>query len=156
MHEQLLARYDAGSATVRAMVAGLTPAELNRAIGPGTWSIRQVVIHLLDSDLIATHRIRRMVAEELPLLVSYDETVFAEKLGYEHDDITLVCDLFELNRRFTSALLRRLPASGFERVGIHTQRGRVTVGETIEIYARHVEHHLEFVKGKRTAIGKPM
>jgi len=36
---------------------------------------------------------------------------------------------------------------------IHTQRGKVTLQYLLEIYTKHVDHHLRFVHGKRAAMG---
>jgi hypothetical protein len=49
--------------------------------------------------------------------------------------------------------LRSLPAEAFSRVGIHTQRGKVTLLQIVEIYSNHVGHHLEFVAQKRRNLG---
>lgn len=110
-------------------------------------------VHLLDSDLASTHRMRRIVAEECPLLVSYDENAFISKLPSSEADLAEVLDLFEANRRFTARWLRALPPEAFARAGVHTQRGKVTLLEIAQIYANHVDHHLAFVAQKRRSLG---
>ena len=141
-----IASYEAGIATLRSAAAGLTHAQLNTRIAPGTWSIQEIIAHILDSDLIATHRMRRIAAEDLPLLVSYDENLFIANL-------TTALDLFDANRRFTAQWLRTLTPDAFAREGIHTQRGKVTLKNLLEIYTKHVDHHQSFVQGKRAAMG---
>ncbi len=152
-HTSALDAYLAGISDVRSMVRGLSDEQLNTKLAPGTWSILEVVVHLLDSDLIATHRMRRMVAEELPLLVSYDENLFIARLPAELCDAAEVLNLFEANRRFTARWLRSLSAEAFAREGIHTQRGKVTVQFLLETYTKHVTHHMPFVDGKRANLG---
>ena len=110
-------------------------------------------VHLVDSDLASTHRMRRIVAEECPLLVAYDENAFIAKLPSSEADLAEVLDLFEANRRFTARWLRSLPAEAFGRVGVHTQRGKVSLLEIAHIYANHVDHHLVFVAQKRRNLG---
>ncbi len=39
-------------------------------------------------------------------------------------------------------------------MGVHTQRGKVTLLQVVEIYAHHVDHHLEFVAAKRRNLGR--
>lgn len=148
-----IALYEAGPALLRAACAGLDSSQLRTRIGPGTWSVQEVAVHLLDSDLACTHRMRRIVAEENPLLVSYDEDAFIARLPAHDADIAEVLDLFESNRRFTARWLRTLHADAFTRTGIHTQRGKVALADIVSYYARHVGHHLAFVDGKRTALG---
>lgn len=150
--ERAILAYEAGPAKLRAACAGLSNDALNTRIGPGTWSIQENAVHILDSDLAATHRMRRMVAEDNPLLVAYDENAFIARLPSDRNDIVEVLDLFEAHRCFTSRWLRTLPADAFARTGIHTQRGRITLQQIVEIYAQHVDHHLVFVGGKRQAL----
>src|SRR5205085_2492073 len=96
--------------------------------------------HVLDSDLIASHRMKRIVAENAPLLISYDETLFAQKLGYEKMDAALACDLFRLNRELTAQMLRAQPEAAFDRFGIHSQSGKMTLRQCIEQYIKHLDH----------------
>lgn len=151
--EAAIAAYESGPSQLRAACVGLSTAQLNTRIAPGTWSIQEVVVHVLDSDLASTHRMRRMVAESNPLLISYDEDLFIARLPSETNEIAEVLALFEVNRRFTARWLRTLSHDDLARTGIHTQRGRVTVLQLVEIYSHHVNHHMTFVDGKRKALG---
>ncbi len=153
--ETAIAAYESGPSKLRAACAGLDAAALNRRIGPGVWSIMENAVHLLDSDLASTHRKRRIVAEECPLLVAYDENAFIARLPSDQADLAEVLDLFEANRRFTARWLRTLPLEAFARTGVHTQRGKVTLLQIVEIYANHVDHHLRFVAEKRKNLGIP-
>ena len=152
--ETAISSYESGPAKLRAACAGLDVGTLNRRIGPGEWSIMENAVHLLDSDLASTHRKRRIVAEDCPLLVAYDEDAFIARLPSDRADLAEVLDLFESNRRFTARWLRSLPREAFDRVGVHTQRGKVTLLQVVEIYAHHVDHHLEFVAAKRRNLGR--
>lgn len=156
MHLDLIDRFAAGARVPRSWIEVLSPAELNATPVPGKWSVQQVVLHVLDSDLIATHRMRRIIAEDNPLLLAYDETRFAAALAYERADVRRACDLFALNRDFTAETLRLAPPEAFERTGVHNQRGKVTLAQMVESYIKHLDHHAPFVVEKRTALGKPL
>jgi len=149
-------RYAAGGPLLIKAIESLSESDLNAFPVPNTWSIRQIVIHLMDSDLIATHRMKRMVAEDKPLLISYDETAFASNLCYDKMSVKLCCDLFALNRAHTTELLRAIPDDAFDRTGIHNQYGMITLGGTVENYARHLDHHMKFLRQKREILGKPL
>ena len=150
--ESQISLYAAGSTILRKAVEGISKQKLDTKIAPGTWSIQEVIVHMIDSDLAATHRMRRIAAEEMPLLVAYDENAFIARLAAEKTEITQALDLFDANRQFTAQWLRSLESSAFARSGIHTQRGKVTLGEILAIYTHHLDHHLVFIKGKRTAL----
>ena len=63
-----------------AALDGITPEELDARERPGEWSPRQVAHHLGDSEMTSAIRIRRMIAEDNPLLQGYDQELFAEVL----------------------------------------------------------------------------
>ena len=65
---------------LKAAVAGLSREDLLAFPVPGTWSIQQIVIHVADSDLIIGDRIRRMIAEDRPLLMNADENLWIKNL----------------------------------------------------------------------------
>jgi hypothetical protein len=119
----------------------------------GAWTIKEVVVHLWHSDLAATHRMTRIAAEDRPLLIAYDETAFVRTLSYNDVDTQTVCELFRLNRLHTADMLKRLPSEMFSRQGIHNQRGIVTLGQLVEMYVHHVDHHVGFIARKRAALG---
>lgn len=155
MDRSTIDRYADGPASLRDAVADLGPADLDAFPVPGTWSIRQIVAHLVDSDLIASHRMKRVAAEENPLLIGYDESAFARSLSYEGEPLGELLDLFALNRAQTARILRALPDETFGRRGVHNERGIVRLGQLVGDYAEHLEHHLRFVREKRALLGRP-
>ena len=64
MNRELIDRYAAGGSQLAPAIAGLSREQLNAFPVPGTWSIQQIVLHLMDSDLIASDRMKRVAAEE--------------------------------------------------------------------------------------------
>ncbi|MGQ0628280.1 MAG: DinB family protein [Phycisphaerales bacterium] len=147
-------RFIADASALVRLVEPLSREELLAHPVPGTWSLQTLVLHVLDSDLIATHRMKRVIAEERPLLISYDETAFAQRLGYDRLDARLAADLFRLNRLQTGEILRTAPETAFARVGVHNQRGLVTLAEFVALYVHHVEHHFVFARAKLLALGR--
>jgi hypothetical protein len=95
---------------------------------------------------------KRIAAEETPLIIAYDETAFTRTLRYHEMDLDRVCSLFELNREHSAEMLRLLPDEAFERKGVHNQRGVVTLGGLVKGYVEHLEHHLGFVARKRALL----
>jgi uncharacterized damage-inducible protein DinB len=156
MNPSLLEKYSHGADLIRSAIKGLTPKELQAFPVPGTWSIQQIVVHMLDSDLIATHRMKRIIAEDNPLLIGYDETKFTKSLFYEKEPLEEVLTLFDLNRAQMTRIFKQLTDTAFQRHGTHNERGTVRLGELIEDYVGHVDHHLKFVKQKRELLGKPL
>lgn len=149
MDRSIIEQYASGAPKLRASIQGLSREQLTAFPIPGTWSISQIVVHVWDSDAAATHRMKRIAAEEMPLIIAYDETAFTKALHYHDMDLDRVCTLFELNREHTAEMLRLLPDAAFERKGVHNQRGFLTLGGLVKGYVEHLEHHLRFVEKKR-------
>ena len=156
MIKQAIDRYAAGATVPAQWIKGLSKEDLLAAPVPGKWSIQTLVHHVLDSDLIASHRMKRIIAEETPLLIGYDETQFAAKLGYATLDVVLACDLFRLNRELTVQILRNQPEAVFARSGVHNQYGKQTLLQLVNLYGGHLEHHAPFLVEKRQRLGKPL
>ena len=76
MNRKLIDQYEADGDIPAKAIQGLSPAELNAVPIPGKWSVQQVIIHLLDSDLVGTDRMKRVIAEDKPTLLAYNETLF--------------------------------------------------------------------------------
>jgi uncharacterized damage-inducible protein DinB len=156
MTKELVEQYAAGADRLAQTIVGLSRDDLAALPVPGTWSIQQIVLHVMDSDLISSDRMKRVIAEENPTLIGYDESAFARSLFYEALDAGLAADVFAKNRRLTSEILRRLPEEAFDRFGAHSERGRVTLTQLVQGMVDHLEHHLRFLREKRRLLGKPL
>jgi uncharacterized damage-inducible protein DinB len=149
----LIAAFEAGATAPARWAAGLSQQQLLASPIPGTWSMQTLILHMLESDLAATHRMRRVVAEDMPLLIAYDETLASKRLAYDLADAAQAADLFRATRAFTAAWLRTVPDADFTRAGIHNQRGKVSLLDLLRIYIDHVSHHEKFALAKRRALG---
>jgi len=156
MDRTIIEQYASGSDELIRGIAGLTREELNSHPVPNTWSIQQIVMHLLDADLIASDRMKRIIAEDNPLLIGYNETKFAERLHYDKADAMAAAQLFASNRNMTAALLRHLREEDFLRTGVHNEAGKMTLVQLVKGYHDHLHHHMKFLREKRRMLGKAM
>lgn len=156
MNRALIDEYEAGAQLPAKAIAGLSRDELRAHPIPGTWTVQEVVMHLMDSDLVGSDRMKRVIAEPGSTLLAYDENRWVQNLGYHEADAATACEVFRLNRKMTAAILRRLPDDAFQRTGTHTERGLETLEMLVKDYVAHLDHHLKFVVQKREKLGKPM
>ena len=154
MHRQLIERYASEAEDLGKAIAGLSREEMNAFPVPGTWSIQQIVMHMLDSDLIGADRMKRVIAEDNPPLLGYDESKFAARLHCDKLDPHLACEVFAKNRKLMAGILRHCSDADFQRAGMHSERGKETLAELLQIYTNHLQHHLKFVREKRKILGK--
>lgn len=155
IHETI-EEYAAGAGAPAREIFGLTREQMLARPVPGTWSIQEITLHLMDSDLIGADRMKRIAAEKNPLLIGYDENAFVRTLSYHTMDAELACDIFEKNRLMTAAMLRTLPPEAFVRTGVHSEKGKLTLAYMVKDYSNHLEHHLHFIREKRGLLRAPV
>ncbi|HMB94440.1 MAG TPA: DinB family protein, partial [Tepidisphaeraceae bacterium] len=151
---KIIDQYATGGEKLRAAIRGLGEKDLKSFPVPGTWSIQQIVIHMMDSELVSVDRMKRMIAEENPTLIGYDETKYSKNLFYDDQPADDAVTIFDLNRKLFTRILRLLPDYTFDRIGTHNERGKVTLGGYLKGVVDHLEHHLKFIHDKRKKLGK--
>src|SRR2546423_3126541 len=77
--QKLIDTYRDGHQAVLDALEGLREEELDRAAG-GEWTPREIAHHLADSEMMSAIRLRRLIAEDAPVLAGYDEALFAKAL----------------------------------------------------------------------------
>ncbi len=156
MADARIENYRRGGKLLQSAIAGLTPADMRSYPVPKTWSIAEITLHLMDSDLVLGDRMKRVIAEDNPSLIGFDESAFARHLFYNDLDPHAAVDIFSRNRLMMCTILEKLPESAFQRVGTHNQRGKITLGAMLVACSDHLEHHLKFLLHKRQLLGKPL
>ena len=150
-HLSLLERYRRGAELLAVVLTGVFGEEEDFVTAPGKWSIRQLVAHLADAELVGAHRFRQLIAEENPTLVAFDQNLWTQNLDYARRKPKQSLETFRRLRAENYELLKDLPAGAYERAGNHTERGRITLGEMLEGYAGHAESHARQMQAIREA-----
>ena len=146
---ELVARYRAGHATLLASLAGIDEAGLDHRPADGGWTPREVVHHTADSEMTAAIRLRRLIAEENPVIAGYDGDTFAERLHYADRPIEPALDSIAAARATTVQILDRLTEAEWARTGTHTESGSYGVERWLEIYAVHCDEHADQIRRAR-------
>ena len=151
--EDLIAQYLDGPRLLREAIRGMSPDQIDAVPVPGTWSTRQVICHIADFEPVYADRIKRVIAEDRPRMMSGDPDQFAARLAYDRRDIAVELDLIETCRKHVASILRAIPADAFERVGVHSRDGDLSVVTLLRRVTGHIPHHAEFIARKRAALG---
>ena len=142
----LVAQYQAGPAVLEAAVEGLSDDELDHRPADGGWTPREVVHHVADSEMTSAIRLRRLVAEDTPLIVGYDGDEFARRLHYEDRSIDPALAAVTAARSTTLQILRGLTEAEWARTGTHSDSGPYGVEIWLEIYAVHCDEHADQIR----------
>lgn len=147
----LLERFRRGAELVAVVCTGAAGPELDFKPSPEKWSIRQIVCHLADSEMVARGRMCRVIAEDDPALTAYDEKAWAEKLDYHRRKFSQALEMFRRVRGDNYELLKDLPEETYQRRGLHSEKGPMTLKDLLRIYAEHAEGHARQIKEAREA-----
>jgi hypothetical protein len=152
---QMIDAYLAGVGALRKAVAGMSREQFTARPVAGKWSTLEVVCHLADFDPILADRMKRIIAEDRPTLIGADENRFAAALAYHDRDAEEELTIIENTRRQLARILRTLPESALQRVGVHNERGPLTLEKMLTTVTNHIPHHIKFIEEKRRALGLP-
>jgi hypothetical protein len=145
----LLERLRRGAELVAVSITGAAGSEVDYIPESGGWSIRQIVAHLADGEIVATMRIRQILAEENPKMEAFDQDAWAKNLDYARRKPSQSLETFRRIRGENYELLKDLPEAAFERAGIHSDRGRVTLRQLLQLVAQHAESHAAQLRARR-------
>lgn len=151
--EELLTAYSTGPLLLRESVRGFTAEQVRTPAPPGRWSALEVVCHISDFELVYADRMKRVVAEERPTLFGGDPDLFAARLAYGQRDLEEELAVIDSVRKQVTRFLRTLDAAAFDRVGVHSDDGPLTLATLLKRIAGHVPHHAEFIRQKRPNLG---
>ncbi len=128
---------------IKALIRGLSARQLRKRPAPGKWSIREIINHLAESDMVMLCRARWIAFEDNPTLVPFDQEKWAAGWAREKEPVAEALDRLSVLRRSQIRLFRSVPREDFKRTGFHQERGVVTLQEQLETVAGHDLNHLE-------------
>jgi hypothetical protein len=120
-------------------LAGVPRARLTRRPRPGKWSVRDILAHLADVELLWGFRIRLVLGQNRVPLIGMDQDEWAKR--YRRVDPRVALAAFVALRRANLALLDGLRPSDYRRWGRHSQFGRLTVARMVALLAGHDVNH---------------
>jgi hypothetical protein len=145
----LLERFRRGPELLAVVLTGVFGEEEDFVPEPGKWSIRQLIAHLADSEMVYACRIRAVIAEDSPTLIRVDQNLWAQKLDYRQRKPKQSLESFRRQRADTYELLKNVPETAYARQGTHSERGPMTLLEIVDYCAGHAEGHARQMQAVR-------
>lgn len=143
----LIQRYKDAHRAVMDALRGIKDDELDRSAS-GEWSPRMIAHHLADSEMTSAIRLRRLIAEDDPVIQGYDEAEFARKFTSDRP-IGPSLEAMRYARESTAQILDRLTEADWKRSGTHSESGPYSVESWLRIYAAHGHDHAAQIKRTR-------
>ncbi len=117
------------------------PAAYDRRPDPDRFSLREMVAHQADWEAIFLKRLTQTRDEENPTLQGLDEGQVAIDNDYAHADPSECLSRYKTGRGRLVAFLRALSPDQWERVGVHTEVGPISIAEQTVLIAAHDGYH---------------
>jgi hypothetical protein len=128
----------------RSLAERMTPRQFARSYAPGKWTAAQLFLHLAQTELAFSVRLRMALESDHYVVQPFDqdEWMRREPLVGWRDALGAYVSL----RQFNLPLYRSLTARDLTRVFLHPERGEMRVAWILELLAGHDLHHLAHVE----------
>jgi DinB superfamily len=104
------------------LIKGAKRAKLARRPAPDKWSVSEILAHLSDAELVAGHRMRRVLGAPGSPIPAFDQDRWAAE-DYAKQYPALSLHVFRSVRECKLVLLRRLKREQWKQFGVHAERG---------------------------------
>lgn len=150
--EDPLASLKKGPKRVKKLVKGVHEKLLRRRPAEGKWSVKEILAHLADGEVVLSARLRFIAGMDRPPIHGYDQDSFVARLGVDRVDAEDLLEQFALARKLTMALLARIDDADYARVGLHSERGEVTIRSMVDMYSGHDRIHEDQIRRTLDAV----
>jgi len=117
----------------------------NYAYTEGKWTIKQVVIHLIDTERIFSYRALRFARKDAQQPLPYEENLYADTAELSNRTLTDLVEEFDAVRKSSLALYKSFSESTLLNSG-NTAMGEATVLSIGFATCGHAIHHMNVLK----------
>ncbi|MDB4878441.1 MAG: DinB family protein [Gemmatimonadetes bacterium] len=128
-----------------ALLRGVSPDRADFAYGPGKWTIKEVVGHLVDTERVMAYRALRFARNDRTELPGFDENTWAVNSDAASRTLGDLLEEFQVVRSSTIHLAKHLSADALARRGSANGQ-EVSVRALFYIIAGHERHHADLLR----------
>jgi hypothetical protein len=123
------------------LAKALGSERVNESLAPGKWTVREIICHLADCEIVFAFRLRQSLAEERHVMQPFDQDQFAKQ--YDAYDTGAALAMFAAVRNWNLKFIQALTAQQLAKVVNHPERGDMTIQTIVETMAGHDLNHLQ-------------
>jgi hypothetical protein len=128
------------------LIEGVPEEALLRERAPGKWSVREILAHLAEAEMVSTWRYRQMIEQSGVTLTSFNQDEWARLGDYGATEPRESLQIFRLLRKKNLQMFARLTPEEWQRFGTHSERGKMTVKDLVRQMAGHDLNHIAQVR----------
>jgi uncharacterized damage-inducible protein DinB len=141
----LIAHLQQQNADTIDLLKGLSPERANYAYGPGKWTVKQVVGHMIDAERVFGYRAMRFARNDKTELPGFDENSYVDNANFAQRSLADLLDEFQGVRASTIHFAKNLDADALTRRGT-ASNNPFSVRALLYIIAGHERHHAALLR----------
>jgi hypothetical protein len=142
--EQRMLRLTRTADEFSAAIKGQSDAVLARRPDGKNWAAKEVVCHMRDTEEVFGARIEQILAMDVdPKLIATNPDRWAEERQYLTNDADRALTALRQRRAETLETFGKLTPAEWEKGGLHSVAGRITLDGFLSIMAWHDDNHLD-------------
>ncbi len=135
---------------LKKVVIPLNEIAYNQTYREGSFTVRQLVHHIADSQINLYQRLKLALTDEQPKIAEFKQDAWTQ-LPDSQLPVEISIQLLEMINRRITTIGRQLSKSDLSRTFLLEGTGEISVGETIAKLSWHERHHLAHIQ---LALGK--
>ncbi len=130
---------------VRAAVQDLSEEKLTTPFAPGEWTIKEILVHIVDDERIHAYRALRFARNDATELPGFEQEPYVTYSGANQRSLASIFEEYESVRLATLTLFDNFDDAALMRSGIASQR-IMSVRAAAYHIAGHELHHLNSIR----------
>ena len=143
--ENFFSDFESQPLELKQLLGGLSEEAVSKLHDPYTWTLKQVVGHLIDCERIFSTRLLRIaVGDETPI-PGIDQNIYVSNLDYGQVSMSDLLEEFAHLRASNVLLASRLTEDSLQRMGVASE-SPISARANLFILVGHVKYHAEIIE----------
>jgi len=130
--------------TTIALFEGISEEEGHFRYAPGKWSIKEVLVHMTDTERIMAYRLLRIGRGDQTPLAGFDENDYINGAQFDKLPIKNIIEDFAAVRKATITLIQNIPEEAWIKKGLANDK-EITTRAIAYIIPGHAIHHCNII-----------
>lgn len=140
-----LALLRAQPAEMHVLLANLADEQASQGYAPGKWSLKEVLLHIADTERVFAYRALRFARGDAQALLTFDQDNYAAESGANARSMNDLLAEYDAVRAATLALFGSFTAAQLARSGVASGHS-VSVRALLYMLPGHELHHLRIIR----------
>ena len=124
----------------------LSENDLSKSYGDGKWTIKQILVHLSDSEAVLLGRIKRIISEPKQVIWAMNQDLWCENLDYKTFPLEISKAIYLASRQAVIYLAQKYYTTLGNKEFVHSETGIRTLKDEFDKVALHNLAHIDQIK----------